>query len=391
MACPAVQSGQNFLGMLLYSVDCQAQAIGAYGFGALANPGSTTSIALTGLLTLFIAIFGVRMLLGYPLAGKDVVSDIARVGIVLTLATSWPAWRVVGYDLIIHGPEQVARAIGIAAQLPGTGGNMLEHLQRVDEGFAAFNTYGSGRLGVAQGDWFQLGFARSAYLLGTLVPLALVKLTTGILLAIAPLMAGLLLFGVSRPLFEGWVRGLALVFLASIALTLIIGTELALIEPWLKDALEQRAANTQVLDAPTEALVLTLGFGLVSLGVIWVMGRVAFQSVSVTSIWTTLQSAVHRNSSNSRESQQSLTQIGGDSSYRAQTVAMAVATSVQREDRLRQTMRSGDMGQAGGQGTNPGAVAGRTASLAASEALGSSYRRGSRRVSQTGAQRDQRR
>lgn len=386
MACPAVLTGQSFLGSALAHIDCQAQAIGAYGFGALASPGSTTSLALTGLLTVFIAIFGMRLLLGYPMQGRDLVGDLLRVAIVLTLATSWPAWRIVGYDLVINGPQQIVSAIGLAAQLPGTGGNLLAHLQRVDEGLIALNAYGSGRLGVAQGDWFQLGFARSAFLVGTLGPLALVKLMTGILLALAPLVAGLLLFGITRPIFTGWARGLVMVFMASIALTLVLGAELAMIQPWLQDALAQRAADTQILEAPTEVLVLTLAFALVGFGVIAATGWIAFHSSSLASFSVMMQSLSQRSSLN-QESSLNHTSIDGDTHLRAHAVAMAVSESTRRDQRLLEAMQgSAAAGQT--QAALSGGPASAVRHLGAGEALGSSYRRNTRRVSQSGVRRD---
>ncbi len=92
MACDAVQTGQRFVAQMLAHIDCQAQTIGAYGYGALADPASSVAIALSGLLTVFVAFFGIRLILAEPQSGRDLVGDVLRIGIVLTLATSWPAW-----------------------------------------------------------------------------------------------------------------------------------------------------------------------------------------------------------------------------------------------------------------------------------------------------------
>ena len=105
MSCPAVHTGGRFLADMLIHVDCQAQAIGAYGYGALSNPHSGLSIAFTGLLTVFVALFGLRLVLGEHMTGRDVMLDVLRVGIVLTLATSWPAWRVLGYNTVLQAPS----------------------------------------------------------------------------------------------------------------------------------------------------------------------------------------------------------------------------------------------------------------------------------------------
>jgi type IV secretion system protein VirB6 len=163
MSCPVVHTGSNFLAAALAHIDCQAATIGSFGFGALSGPGSPVLIALVSLLTIFIAMFGIRLILS-PTHMHDLVSDILRIGIALMIMTSWPAWRVIGYDVVIHGPSELAQIISASAGLPGGGDNLDARLQNFDRGLAALNNAGTGRLGVSQGDWFQLGFARAAYL-----------------------------------------------------------------------------------------------------------------------------------------------------------------------------------------------------------------------------------
>lgn len=386
MACPSVSTGKAFLSAALQHVDCQAQAVGNYGYGALADPGSIISLALTGLLTVFVAIYGIRLLLGHAPAGRDLIGDLVRVAIVLTLATSWPAWRVIGYDVVIHGPQEVASTIGLAANLPGSNGDLSSRLQRVDDAIAALNKKGAGTRGVANGDWFQLGFARVAFLVGTLGPLALVRLAAGILLAIAPLVAGLMLFGITRSIFAGWAKGLVTTFLAMVALSLILSAELALAEPWLRDVIRLRIANEQTLSAPTEILIITLTFALISFGMIAVMARIGFHPSTWISAFATAASDRIDGATIVR-SQPAPALRFDEQPTRARNVASAVAETINREERL--ARRMGNAAQAG---ASPGAAvavpSGRTEIVLAPEALGSSYRRTSRRVSSAGTRRD---
>jgi type IV secretion system protein VirB6 len=291
MSCPAIQTGSKFLAATLAHIDCQAQTIGAYGYGALADPASTVSLAMLGLLTIFIALFGIRLLLGQPMAGRDIIGDVIRIGLVLTLATSWPAWRTVGYDVVINGPAEVARTIGLASGLPGAGSDLNAYLQNADDGLVAMTMYGTGRLtgGVAAannlGDSFrgialsdESGFAwgRIFFLTGTIGPYAVTRLAAGILLAIAPLMAGFLLFSGSAGLFWGWVRGLAFSAIASLSLYLVQGVGLALLDPWIADILAQRDTSTLTPSAPTELIVLALAYCIASVGILFVVGRISF-------------------------------------------------------------------------------------------------------------------
>lgn len=291
MACVPLHTGDRFLSTTLAHVDCQARTIGAYGYGALADPGSVVSIALTVLLTIFVALFGIRLLIGENIAGKDVVGGVLRIGIVLTIAASWPAWRTIGYDLVLDGPAEVASAIGIASGLPGSRADMLARLQNADDGIIALTAFGSGRLtgdvaagtdigdsarGIALSDQFALGMGRTIFLASTIGSSALTRLGAGILLAIAPLMAGLLFFSGTASIFFGWLRALAFCALGNAVLLVMQGMELALLYPWLGDVLQQRAARVFTPSAPTELLVLSLGFAALTAGLLVLVAKFTF-------------------------------------------------------------------------------------------------------------------
>lgn len=384
MICTSVTTGEQFLAGTLAFIDCQAKTIGSFGFGALAAPGSATSLALTGLLTLFVAIFGIRLLLGYPAEGRDLVGAIIKVAIVLMLATSWPAWRILGYDLVIDGPAQIAQAIGLGSQLPGSAGDFSSRLQYIDGGMLALNSWGSGRLGVAQGDWFLLGLARIIWLVGALGPLALVRISAGILLAIAPLMAGLLLFGVTRALFEGWLRALAMTFIASIFLALVLTAQMALIEPWLADVLQRRAGDVQTLDAPVEILVISLSFALLAYGAIWIAARIAFHASAFVPEARNVRE--HTAVPADARGASGANAISQTAPSRAYLVAGSVAESLRREERSSVDRRAAPALLTAGQLDR--SDSGATSRGTSREALGMSHRRAARRLSGAHARRD---
>lgn len=290
MACPTILTGDRFLLRLIDHIDCQAQTLGSFGFQSLAATGSPTSAALTGLLTLFIALFAVRLLFGPTPAARDIVGDVLRVGIVLTLALSWPAYRVLVYDVVIHSPAEVAASISGPELAPG-GAGLAERLQNVDTGILALTTFGAGRTtggllegdarsggfrAIALNDDSALGYARMAFLAGTIAPIVVLRLGAGLLLALAPLAAGLLLFEASRGIFAGWLRGLVLTTLGAMALTVALSVELAVLEPWLSDALRLRSLGYATPSAPTELLAMAVGFPLGTFGLLALMARVAF-------------------------------------------------------------------------------------------------------------------
>lgn len=289
MACPAVITGDAFVTRVLLHIDCQAQYLGSYGYQSLGQPGSVGAILVSGLLTLFVALWGLRLLVGPAPGGRDLILDGLKVGIVLTLAFSWPAFRTVIHDVVLSGPAEIASSM-TSPGLADSGSGFIARLQGVDNAIAVLTEEGTGRrsgefINTAPGMTFEaaaledqstFGYARLAFLVGMFGALAILRLGAGLLLALAPLAAGLLLFAQTRSLFGGWARGLVFVIAGSVAVTLSLGIELAIIEPWLTDALRVRQLGYATPAAPIEILAMTLAFAVVHLGIMGLVARIAF-------------------------------------------------------------------------------------------------------------------
>ena len=89
MACPILSPDTGFVRSMMAFVDCQAQTLGAGAWQSLAAPGSTLSLVLTGFLTLFVALFGYRLLFGHAPDLRSGVLAIVKVGFVVAMAPSW--------------------------------------------------------------------------------------------------------------------------------------------------------------------------------------------------------------------------------------------------------------------------------------------------------------
>lgn len=307
MACQALHTGSKFLSGSLVSLDCHGRSIGSYGFGALADPHSVAAAVVNGLLALFIALWGIRLLAGHQPGPRDLVSGAIKVGLFLTLATSWPAWRVIGYDLVLDGPAQIARTVGVAAGLPGSANDLADRLQDADNAIVTLTMYGSGRLsgainrntdlgdstmGVALPDQSTLGTARSVFLISTIGTYALARLGAGLLLAVAPIMAGLLLFSGTSPVFTGWLRALGFCSAASLVFQIAVGAELSMLYPWIGEVLQFRQGNVLTASAPTELLVLAGSFALAMAGSLVLLGAMMF--MPGFSGWTSILQRVGR-------------------------------------------------------------------------------------------------
>ncbi len=294
-ACPSLAPDSAFVSGVLGYVDCEAQALGLGGWQGMTGAGSANTLILTGMLTIFIALIGYRMLLGETPTLREGVVAMAKIGIVLALATSWSAFRTLAYDVAMQGPAEIATQIGGPSGLPGAGGGLIARLQNVDNELIELNTLGTGKPPDADviagptatltplqqqqmlqqinqrlqrpkwdpaNDIRMLSQARVLYLTGVVAAFASVRIVTGLLLALGPLFVLFLLFDGTRGLFEGWVRGLVGAALGAVSTAIVLGVELALLEPWLAVILAERRVDNPTPSVPVELLVVTLAFGL---------------------------------------------------------------------------------------------------------------------------------
>lgn len=289
-ACPPIVTGSDFLERALTHIDCQAQVIGSYGYVALGQPGSVASMVVTGLLTLFVAFFGIRLLFGPAPGARDVVFDVLKIGIVLALAFSWPAFRTVIYEVTLKGPAEVASVIQTSSANGGPA-DFTERLQKVDADLLRLTELGAGRneeqfvggqnpsvnlAGTSLQDENAFGSARLFYLSSVMGSLALLRIAAGLLLALAPIVAGLYFFTQSRGIFAGWLKGLVFTFAGSIGATIILTVQLAVVEPWLADAIRLRGSDFALPSAPTEIFAIMLAFAIVQIAMLWLLAKVVF-------------------------------------------------------------------------------------------------------------------
>ena len=282
MACPAIITGDQFLLRVIGHIDCQAQFLGSYGYQALGEPGSPAATLMAGLLTVFIALFGIRLLFGPAPGVRDTVFDAIKIGLVLTLAFSWPAFRTVVHDVVLDGPAQIAASI-LPSDDTVADASLPQRLQKVDVSTVRLIETGTGRnsgaflegsdtgstfAGTGLQDDTALGYGRLAFLSGVIASLGLLRLVAALLLALAPFAAGLLLFEQTRGIFAGWLRGLTLALLGTIGVSAVLALQLSILEPWLADALRVRDLGYAIPSAPIELLALNCAFTIVQFAMI---------------------------------------------------------------------------------------------------------------------------
>jgi len=304
-ACPSLAPEGAFIGDILAAIDCHARTIGESGYAVLATRNGAISPLNIALLTVFVALIGYRMILGDTPSLREAILAIVKIGLILILTSSWSAYRVLVYDVVVHEPEALSRAIGGAAQLPGSSGGLDLWLESVDRSFVQYAYYGpvtavtastssadanvaanvaavaSPFPDAAPGYWDPLreeGFirqSRTIFLVATLASIASVRMVAGLLLALGPLFAATLLFAGTRGLFEGWVRTLVGTILGAYSTVLLLGVELALLSPWLQSILAVRSSGQITASTPVQLIIVTIVFALTLLAALLASARVA--------------------------------------------------------------------------------------------------------------------
>ena len=283
MVCATENTG--FVSSMTNYLDCQAQILGSGAWQALAAPGSTLTVVLTGFLTIFIALIGYNLLLGHNITVRSGTLAFVKIGVVLALATSWPAYRTLVYDLVIEGPGQLVAEIGPTAGVVGSDGTLLQRLDLADQALAQLAMLGPGNHSGANAEVapppfagfnaFALGGSRILLLLTAIAGLGAVRIVTGLMLALGPFFIAFLMFDSTRSLFEGWIRVLAGSALAAIGVAITLGLELALLEPWLSNVLARRVAGEALPTVATELFVVSTLFAIIVIVALIACARVA--------------------------------------------------------------------------------------------------------------------
>jgi type IV secretion system protein VirB6 len=261
----APSAADRFVSRLLADADCQAFGLVERGYAALAQPGGTLSTALTGMLVIAVAFFGYRLLLGRGVLLSDAVGLTVKIGIVLLIATSWQAWQSLAYDGLARAPTEVASEVlvGIGAPPP------LQSLEKALDDVAAAGVGYRSRAGIAS-PWvggpaaaaMTLNVSAVLLTLSTVGILVAARVVLAILLAVAPAMAGLLLFNGTRGMAQAWLGAMAAAALAPMFVLLVTAVEFAILSPMIARLLAEQAAGNFETETVMPIGLVTIVFSI---------------------------------------------------------------------------------------------------------------------------------
>lgn len=344
--CAAPSADLGLVQGLLTSVDCNVQTMAEVGYHALSGPNSQVAVALTAMLTIYVAVLGLRLLMGLtPLRVGDVTMMVIKLAVVLALATNWPTYQGLVFNTLFQGPAELGRSVMGALQQGGSSlgadpfGGLQVAYDQIQLAAAYFARTGSIVTSPLTGGppfaAFSLTIASYLMMLATLGVVLAAKIVLGLLLALGPIFVALLLFDSTRGVFEGWLRAsLAFAFMPLFA-TLSLVVQLVLIEPHLVALAAMRATNGTDLPAATAVFMLSLICAGVSAAGIVGVGIIA---VGFKLPWRSTGDAARTSAANSAETSVSYASPAPPAQQLSQpriaSIAAAAASMDRRDQRL---------------------------------------------------------
>jgi len=263
---------------VLGAVDCETRTFAQAGYSALISASSGFQVALTALLTIYVALIGYRMLFASNGARLSEAPGIAlKIGAILALVTSWATFQTLVFDIAARAPGEIAAIVAAPLQQDNSSlaadpiGGLQAAYDQLTQSAAAFGkmagpdakAYSSPQAAAAQA----LSTASGVLFMTTAGLISAATLAIGVLTAVGPVFIALFLMPATRGLFAGWVRALAAAALTPLLGWLVIVLMLAVLEPWLLALASQR--QSAELDPQTAmstaALVFVFGAGQVGL------------------------------------------------------------------------------------------------------------------------------
>ena len=115
--------GDGVISGVLGAVDCQTRAFAEAGYSSLTSASSGFQLALTAMLTIYVALVGYRMLFASDGAKLSDAPGIAlKIGVILAMVTSWSTFQTLVFDIAAKAPLEIASTI--STPLQGAGGGL---------------------------------------------------------------------------------------------------------------------------------------------------------------------------------------------------------------------------------------------------------------------------
>lgn len=277
----------------LRAVDCLAAETTTAAFSRLFGASGAMGPVLTIVLTLYIAFFAISLLTGRSRLGISALTPrMLTLGLVLTFATSWIAYQSVVWNLAVGGPDWIASILmganGSATQIFGDRIDIVFAAvadisgQTSGQGGAAGEAAGGAVAAASGGGLFSpdsvMWMGALMLMLGTVGILLTARIALAVLLALGPVFVVMALFGGTRGLTAGWLRGVAMTAVTPLFVVLGGGITMELLLPVIRALGE--GANAGAIDGRA-----AMAFFLVAAVHLALMGMVLKVAGTLVSGW----------------------------------------------------------------------------------------------------------
>jgi type IV secretion system protein VirB6 len=246
--CAALDNARESIAQGLRAIDCASGVAIHRAFDRFFGPDGALNEVLTIVLTLYVALFALRLLTGRGgLSISALTPRMLGIGLALTFATSWLAYQSVALNLALGAPDEIARIV-----LGSSGSATMLFANRLDEIFNAIAVAAQNMPapvptqvpsipGVAMPaqppatSADLLWLAALLLLLGTVGVLLVAKIALAALLVLGPIFIIMSLFGGTRGLFEGWLKAIFMLAITPLLAVILGGGTIALIGPMVED------------------------------------------------------------------------------------------------------------------------------------------------------------
>jgi type IV secretion system protein VirB6 len=274
----AIATNMGVVRDVLTAVNCNTRGFARMGYESLTLAGSPFQVALTLLLTVYVAITGYRLFFAFGGARLSDGPGIAlKIGAVLALVTSWSVFQTLVFNMAAYAPVEIARAItaplrsGSSLAADPIGGLQIAYDQ-LSAAAAALAKPTKLAADIDQNSIATasqaLSLASNALLLTSAGLIAVITVAIGVLTAIGPLFVALFMFVETRGFFVGWVRALTAAAFGLLSTWTITILMLHVLDPWLVALSGRNAADPPDIQVSITTAAIVFVFAVSQIGIL---------------------------------------------------------------------------------------------------------------------------
>lgn len=266
---PALASSNG--GVLTDAMSLVDQYTQSFVFDVYSNtfgPGTQFATVLTGALILYVAIFGLQLVMGRTtLTISEFGPRVLKIGFVVALLTVWGTFQQLVVNVAFGAPTGIANEmLSMLGTGPSDQAGVIDAIDAFyDKMIDAANACMRHASITALHLYIAAGFIWGVTIIVMLFAfgfMLVAKLATALILGVGPVFIALFLFGGTRGLFEGWLRSLLTFALVPLFLLTSMALLLAMVGGVATTVHAQATAGSPTWEAIILLVVFTIGFAL---------------------------------------------------------------------------------------------------------------------------------